>query len=46
MSLPEWRDNIGYEEGDVRVFSKLTTGYPRCVLFGLLLAPAVLTLIS
>ena len=32
MSLPEWRDNIGYEEGDQRVVSKMSTGYPRYVL--------------
>jgi hypothetical protein len=29
MSLPTWSDNVGYEEGDKRVLSKLTTGYPR-----------------
>ncbi|KAG0647171.1 O-succinylhomoserine (thiol)-lyase [Hyphodiscus hymeniophilus] len=28
-SLPKWADNIGYEEGDDRVLSKMTTGYPR-----------------
>lgn len=29
MSLPTWRDNVGYEEGQERVLSTLTTGYPR-----------------
>ncbi|TVY26431.1 Cystathionine gamma-synthase [Lachnellula hyalina] len=29
VSLPTWRDNVGYEEGDSRVVSKMTTGYPR-----------------
>lgn len=31
VSLPEWADNIGYEEGDQRVVSKMSTGYPRSV---------------
>lgn len=29
VSLPTWRDNVGYEEGDRRVIDCLTTGYPR-----------------
>lgn len=29
MSLPTWKDNVGYEEGDERVLSKMITGYPR-----------------
>ncbi|CZS95141.1 probable O-succinylhomoserine (thiol)-lyase [Rhynchosporium agropyri] len=29
VSLPKWSDNIAYEEGQERVLSKLTTGYPR-----------------
>jgi cystathionine gamma-synthase len=29
--LPTWRDNVGYEENDPRVHSRLTTGYPRFV---------------
>ena len=29
--LPTWQDNIGYEEQDPRVTSRLTTGYPRFV---------------
>ncbi len=29
--LPTWADNIGYEEGEPRVTSQLTTGYPRFV---------------
>lgn len=31
MSLPEWKDNIDYEEGKARVIDKMTTGYPRFV---------------
>lgn len=29
--LPTWRDNIGYEEQEHRVHSRLRTGYPRFV---------------
>ena len=29
--LPTWRDNVGYEEQEPRVHSRLTTGYPRFV---------------
>jgi cystathionine gamma-synthase len=29
VSLPTWRDNIEYEEGQERVLSKMITGYPR-----------------
>lgn len=29
VSLPTWKDNVGYEEGDKRVMEKLETGYPR-----------------
>ncbi|KAF8629819.1 hypothetical protein AX15_003264 [Amanita polypyramis BW_CC] len=29
VSLPEWRDNVGYEEGEERVVSKMVSGYPR-----------------
>jgi len=29
--LPNWQDNIGYEEGDARVVELLKTGYPRFV---------------
>ena len=31
VCMPEWADNIGYEEGDLRVINKLTCGYPRFV---------------
>jgi len=31
VSLPTWRDNIGYEEGDPRVVDVLQAGYPRFV---------------
>lgn len=31
VSLPEWKDNIDYEEGKARVVDKMTTGYPRFV---------------
>lgn len=29
VSLPTWRDNVGYEEGDKRVVDAMQTGYPR-----------------
>ncbi|KAF6764097.1 cystathionine gamma-synthase [Ephemerocybe angulata] len=29
VSLPTWRDNVGYEEGDKRVVSSMVNGYPR-----------------
>ncbi|KAG7095426.1 hypothetical protein E1B28_006175 [Marasmius oreades] len=29
VSLPTWRDNIGYEEGDRRVVDAMVCGYPR-----------------
>ncbi len=29
MSLPTWSANVGYEEGEAWVMSKLVTGYPR-----------------
>ncbi|KAG2008623.1 cystathionine gamma-synthase [Coprinopsis cinerea AmutBmut pab1-1] len=29
VSLPTWRDNVGYEEGEKRVVEKMVTGYPR-----------------
>ena len=29
VSLPTWRDNVGYEEGDKRVIDRMETGYPR-----------------
>lgn len=29
VSLPTWRDNVGYEEGEKRVVDSMTTGYPR-----------------
>ncbi|KAG9231054.1 pyridoxal phosphate-dependent transferase [Amylocarpus encephaloides] len=29
VSLPKWEDNVGYEEGQERVISRMTTGYPR-----------------
>ena len=29
VSLPEWRDVIGYEEGEKRVHDVLKIGYPR-----------------
>lgn len=32
VCLPTWKDNIGYEEGEERVMSKLRAGYPRFVL--------------
>ena len=29
VSLPTWRDNVGYEEGEKRVVDAMVTGYPR-----------------
>ncbi|KAK3320082.1 cystathionine gamma-synthase-like protein [Cercophora scortea] len=29
VSLPTWRSNVGYEEGEDWVVKKMTTGYPR-----------------
>ena len=29
VSLPSWRSNVGYEEGENWVLSKMKTGYPR-----------------
>lgn len=29
VSLPTWRANVGYEEGEAWVMSRLQTGYPR-----------------
>ncbi|KAL5499240.1 STR2_1 [Sanghuangporus vaninii] len=29
VSLPTWRDNVGYEEGEKRVVNVMVTGYPR-----------------
>ena len=29
VSLPTWRDNVGYEEGEKRVIESMVTGYPR-----------------
>ncbi len=31
VSLPTWRANVAYEEGEPSVVSRMTTGYPRCV---------------
>ncbi|KAF5379060.1 hypothetical protein D9615_005932 [Tricholomella constricta] len=29
VSLPTWRDNVGYEEGEKRVVDSMVSGYPR-----------------
>ncbi|KAH7886868.1 pyridoxal phosphate-dependent transferase [Phlebopus sp. FC_14] len=29
VSLPTWRDNVGYEEGEKRVVESMISGYPR-----------------
>ena len=29
VSLPTWRDNVGYEEGEKRVMNSMISGYPR-----------------
>ncbi|KAH8592256.1 pyridoxal phosphate-dependent transferase [Bisporella sp. PMI_857] len=38
VSLPLWSDNIGYEEGQERIISKLSTGYPRFFIHKLIVA--------
>jgi len=38
VSLPTWTDNVGYEEGQERVLSKMTTGYPRFFIHKLIVA--------
>ncbi|KAF9010233.1 pyridoxal phosphate-dependent transferase [Cyathus striatus] len=32
VSLPTWRDNVGYEEGEKRVMDIMVSGYPRFFL--------------
>jgi cystathionine gamma-synthase len=32
VSLPTWRDNVGYEEGEKRVVDTMVIGYPRFFL--------------
>ena len=29
VSLPTWRDTVGYEEGEKRVVDSMVSGYPR-----------------
>lgn len=29
VSLPTWKDNVGYEEGEKRVVNAMVSGYPR-----------------
>ena len=29
VSLPTWKDNVGYEEGEKRVVDLMVSGYPR-----------------
>lgn len=29
VSLPTWKDVVGYEEGDARVMNSMVNGYPR-----------------
>ncbi|RDW67926.1 putative o-succinylhomoserine (thiol)-lyase [Coleophoma cylindrospora] len=38
VSLPTWRDNVAYEEGQERVLSKMVTGYPRFFIHKLIVA--------
>jgi cystathionine gamma-synthase len=33
VSLPTWKANVGYEEGESWVVDKMQTGYPRWVVF-------------
>ena len=32
VSLPTWRDNVGYMEGEERVVNAMPSGYPRFVI--------------
>jgi cystathionine gamma-synthase len=32
VSLPTWRDNVGYMEGEKRVVDAMASGYPRFVV--------------
>ena len=32
VSLPTWKANVGYEEGEDWVLSKMKTGYPRSAI--------------
>lgn len=38
MSLPTWKANVGYEEGQEWVVSRMTTGYPRFFINKLIVA--------
>ncbi|KAF8866078.1 PLP-dependent transferase [Acephala macrosclerotiorum] len=38
VSLPEWKDNVEYEEGRERVLGKMVTGYPRFFIHKLIVA--------
>ena len=31
-SMPEWKDNVGFKEGDPRVRDSIVTGYPRFII--------------
>lgn len=31
-SMPEWKDNVGFKEGDPRVCDSIVTGYPRFII--------------
>ncbi|CAK7208980.1 Cystathionine gamma-synthase [Sporothrix curviconia] len=38
VSLPTWKANVGYEEGESWVLSKMVTGYPRFFIHNLIKA--------
>ncbi|CAK7233207.1 Cystathionine gamma-synthase [Sporothrix bragantina] len=38
VSLPTWKANVGYEEGESWVISKMVTGYPRFFIHNLIKA--------
>ncbi|ERT02760.1 hypothetical protein HMPREF1624_01062 [Sporothrix schenckii ATCC 58251] len=38
VSLPTWKANVGYEEGEAWVLSKMVTGYPRFFIHNLIKA--------
>jgi len=46
VSLPTWKDNIKYEEGDAGVIEKIKSAYPRFKIHYLIEKVIILTLIT
>lgn len=36
VSLPTWKDNVDYEEGDERIKKAMSSGYPRFYIHNLI----------